>query len=516
LPTGGVGFQYRDLAGNVTVRPRRTLNPRSSRWKTGSKALAYGLWFLHQFRQGKKLVLVEGETDSLTAWFHRIPAIGIPGAATVQSTLAAEIVEGIDLLEIVQESDEAGSKFVQGIAAKLAELKWSGVAKVIRFSDAKDTSELYLKHGPNFLAAFEAASRSAVPLNEAIAAMQPSVLPASEWPDPSAIEPQRGVVADGALSLPKTLGPWVSDVAERMGVPIANVGIFAVTGLSTIVGRKVSIRPKANDDWAVVPNLWSMLIAPPGGMKSPIMNAGLAPVRALEERARRQAEAQRAHAEVQRRVQKHTLLKLENAIKEAVDRNEDTSRFVEEMNRLLAAEPVMRRYITNDSTIESLGELLRQNPNGLLIFRDELMGLFSQFDREGHEQDRPFFIEGWNGNSSYSVDRISRGSIVILGLRLTITGTIQPEPFRQQVRQVIRGVDGGDGLLQRFQLLVSDGGNASATQIDRPPNDLAAKTAFEAFDRLDSLNAQELGAIPDERQPYLRFGAQGQALFDGG
>jgi hypothetical protein len=38
----------------------------------------------------------------------------------------------------------------------------------------------------------------------------------------------------------------------------------------------------------------------------------------------------------------------------------------------------LRRYKTNDSTVEKLGELLRENPVGLLILRDELVGV----DRE--------------------------------------------------------------------------------------------------------------------------------------
>jgi len=36
--------------------------------------------------------------------------------------------------------------------------------------------------------------------------------------------------------------------------------------------------------------------------------------------------------------------------------------------------PRERRYVVNDTTVEKLGELLNQNPNGLLLFRDELSG----------------------------------------------------------------------------------------------------------------------------------------------
>ena len=50
-------------------------------------------------------------------------------------------------------------------------------------------------------------------------------------------------------------------------------------------------------------------------------------------------------------------------------------------------------YRTNDVTIERLGELLRENSRGLLINRDELIGLLRSLDKEGHESDRAFYLE---------------------------------------------------------------------------------------------------------------------------
>ena len=40
-------------------------------------------------------------------------------------------------------------------------------------------------------------------------------------------------------------------------------------------------------------------------------------------------------------------------------------------------EPVLKRYKTNDSTVPKLQELFSQNPHGLLVLRDELVGLFA-------------------------------------------------------------------------------------------------------------------------------------------
>ncbi len=64
----------------------------------------------------------------------------------------------------------------------------------------------------------------------------------------------------------------------------------------------------------------------------------------------------------------------------------------------------------HDTTVEKLGELLNQNPRGLLLMRDELSGLLRTLDKPGREGDREFFLEGWNGTGSYTYDRISRGT----------------------------------------------------------------------------------------------------------
>ena len=74
------------------------------------------------------------------------------------------------------------------------------------------------------------------------------------------------------------------------------------------------------------------------------------------------------------------------------------------------APPIERRYKTNDATIEKLADLLIENPAGLLVQRDELVGLVASWDMKGHEQARAFYLESWNGYEDKEVDRIKRGS----------------------------------------------------------------------------------------------------------
>lgn len=45
--------------------------------------------------------------------------------------------------------------------------------------------------------------------------------------------------------------------------------------------------------------------------------------------------------------------------------------------------PILKRYMTNNASYEALGELLMENPNGLLVESDEIIGLLKQLTRAG-------------------------------------------------------------------------------------------------------------------------------------
>ncbi|MDP8974355.1 MAG: hypothetical protein M3N45_14600 [Actinomycetota bacterium] len=77
------------------------------RWRTGSKAQLYGLWRLESIRKAGYVVLVEGESDTQTLWYHKIPALGIPGASNWRAAWA-DLLEGIDRIYVIIEPDQGG------------------------------------------------------------------------------------------------------------------------------------------------------------------------------------------------------------------------------------------------------------------------------------------------------------------------------------------------------------------------------------------------------------------------
>ena len=68
--------------------------------------------------------------------------------------------------------------------------------------------------------------------------------------------------------LPEPLRGWLDDGAQRMSVPLDYSAAAAIVALAAVIGRKVCIRPKRQDDWTICPNLWGAVVGPPSVLKS--------------------------------------------------------------------------------------------------------------------------------------------------------------------------------------------------------------------------------------------------------
>jgi putative DNA primase/helicase len=196
-----------------------------------------------------------------------------------------------------------------------------------------------------------------------------------------------------------------------------------------------------------------------------------------------------------------------------------------DVSALLNAEepeaPALRRFMANDTSPAALGELLRQNPNGLLVFRDELVSLLRGLDREDQAEGRGFYLTGWNGDSGYTFDRITRGmNLHIPAVCLSLLGSTQPGRLAEYVRHAVKGGAADDGLIQRFGLLVWPNTGGEWKDVDRWPDGDAKREAHRVFDYLDKLDPAEVGAEQEtdhngepDGLPFLRFDAEGLGLF---
>jgi uncharacterized protein DUF3987 len=146
--------------------------------------------------------------------------------------------------------------------------------------------------------------------------------------------------------------------------------------------------------------------------------------------------------------------------------------------------------------------------------RDELVGLIASWDREGREGERAFYLEAWNGNTSFDTDRIGRGSIFIDNLCASILGGIQPDKLIGYLEQTQNAL-ANDGMLQRFQLLVYPDHRPWEWR-DRVPARQAREKAFAVFEQLADFDPVAWGAAPADafaKFAHFCFDAAAQALF---
>lgn len=312
--------------------------------------------------------------------------------------------------------------------------------------------------------------------------------------------------------LPDSLSPWVKDICDRMQCPPDFVAAGIMAALGGVIGRKVAIRPQARTDWTVICNIWALIVGRPGVLKSPALEQALATVNRLAAIA--VDRYQKAEIEYQAEAQA-AKLKKEAAEKQArgtlkKNPNADLSSVLSVVE---PAAPQLKRYMANDTSPASLGELLRQNPNGLLVYRDEIVSLLKSLDREGQEEGRGFYLTGWNGDTPYTFDRIGRGlNLHIPAVCLSVLGGTQPGRLSEYIRQAVKGGAADDGLIQRFGLLVWPDTGGKWQDVDRWPDTDAKNKAFKVFDYLDNINPLEIGAEQGtgfdgepEGPPFLRF-----------
>lgn len=333
---------------------------------------------------------------------------------------------------------------------------------------------------------------------------QPLKLPCVEFPAPLMSE----------SLVPKALFEWAKDISERMQVPLEMIVVPAIIAFSGVIGRKIRIRPKEKDDWEVIPNLWGGVVAPPSSLKSPSLKEVLAPIEAIQKKFLKDFTALLNIYEMENEAHQSLIKTLTAEHAKAVKGGDDESainlsaKILGLKSELEARKPRQKRLLVHDATTEKLAEILKDNQNGMIIFRDELIGFLQSLDKKGREGDRAFYLESWGGDGSFSQDRVIRGTVILESFALTIMGGIQPDRLRGYFDSVLEKGSDDDGFLQRFQLMVWVEISKEYTFIDRSPNMIAKNKVKDLFYQIEELKEKS------DKPIVLQFNLQSQKIFN--
>jgi putative DNA primase/helicase len=160
-----VRVPYRNTPGkDVAIRFRRAIHKPAHgddtrfAWRKGSRLCLYGLDRLQAARDAGSVVIVEGESDCHTLWFHGIPALGLPGAGNWKEERDAVHLDGIPTIYIIIEPDAGGASV----------RKWvdrSSIRERVKFVTlpCKDPSALHMRSVKEFKEHWRFALDAAVP-----------------------------------------------------------------------------------------------------------------------------------------------------------------------------------------------------------------------------------------------------------------------------------------------------------------------------------------------------------------
>lgn len=155
----GIALPYLDEQGNkIGTQMRHALTgAKRFSWEKGSKLYPYGAWAFRQWGEKKtqQLVVAEGASDVQVCWYNKIPAVGVPGAATFKKEWAKLLLQFKEIA-IIKEPGAAGESFVKSIVGALRDENYQGRVKAVSLPE-KDPRDLWLKNNDTFNETMEAA-----------------------------------------------------------------------------------------------------------------------------------------------------------------------------------------------------------------------------------------------------------------------------------------------------------------------------------------------------------------------
>lgn len=238
-------------------------------------------------------------------------------------------------------------------------------------------------------------------------------------------------------ALPEPIRGYVISGAQAISCDRSFLALPLLVALAAAIGNTRRLTLKST--WSVPAILWGAIVGESGTAKTPAFAQALGPV------YDRQGKALARHA---REREKYDV---------------DLARWEKDMQawkKRRTGEPPKRpdppeaeRFVVNDTTVEAMIPILRANPRGLLLARDELSGWFGSFDRYAGRgrasTDSANWLSMFNGKEVI-VDRRTGTpqTIHVPRAAVSICGGIQPAILQR----VLASEHRESGLAARFLL----------------------------------------------------------------
>lgn len=288
---------------------------------------------------------------------------------------------------------------------------------------------------------------------------------------------------------PAKLQDMVLALARQENYSIEYTMASLIAGASTAIGNSVNIRIRGG--WISSPILYMILVGRPGMGKTPPLDFAFRPIRKLDAKAIKQFKAD---------------MEYYNSILENQKGKKDE-------NSSLPPKPILKRTIISDFTPEALIRALDDNSRGIVVYVDEIMGMFNAVNQYNKGQLIEQLLTAFSGKP-LDVSRCSMPiPIHVERPFINIVGTMQTTRVHELVDKGYKD----NGLLDRIIFVYPSSQEISDWQIDED----SYSSSFEKYSSLweDVINKIcEIDFSSDESydgilQNVLNFSQEAGAYF---
>lgn len=289
---------------------------------------------------------------------------------------------------------------------------------------------------------------------------------------------------------PESIRGWMQNSAKAMNLNFSATVPYTMMMASQMLGGNVKI--KMTDTWTHAPILWGLNIAGAGVGKSPLIKKLSKPIwgAQMKEKKKHDEKVKEWRAEVAR---------VRADIKKGIMSETD-----------LPDAPKLKMTIMDEFTLEALYDQLDNNPNGVMVWKDELKSLFIQ--NEKTDLTRSKLISAWSGQS-ITRNTKTQGSNILKEPYVRVGGNVQPEVVKKILQDNKSGFN-ADGFIARFQLIAQLRKIKGARWSMKSDYDPFAEELYtKAFEKLKKDKKLKKGK-GDKKAKMLTFNPEGAGMVE--
>jgi hypothetical protein len=194
-------------------------------------------------------------------------------------------------------------------------------------------------------------------------------------------------------AMPKILRPLIREGAEAMQCPPDYIGVPLLTNCGAVLGRSHVIEVKPG--WRESSALWTAVVGKTGTTKSPAHNLATEGIQWIQ--SEWLDEFTQGYAMYNR-------------------------------NDKEGEEPSLKRIMVSDTTVEALGVVMKDNPRGVILVRDEMSGWMTSMNqyKGGKGSDYQFYLTAWSGGACQIDRKNLEAPIIIPHTYLAVSGSVTP------------------------------------------------------------------------------------------